>query len=117
MAAIAAAAMALLSRVFPAAVRPTRPLPRAVVCSAMASASVGGQPGSSSRIASATWVRRDHIATRAPQVCGTRARKPRTRQSDAGLALTAGRDSNVSSTTALGHTYAGQRKVEMHTWQ
>ena len=48
MAAIAAAVMALSLRAFPAAVRPTRPLPRAVVCFAMASASAGEQPGKSS---------------------------------------------------------------------
>jgi len=54
MAAIAAAMIALSSSALPAAVRPTRPLPRAVVCSAMASASAGGQPGNSFRIAFAT---------------------------------------------------------------
>ena len=40
-------------------------------------------------------------------------RKARPRQSDAGVALPSGRDSDVSTAAAYGHTYAGQRKVDM----
>ncbi len=36
---------------------------------------------------------------------------------DAGGALAAGRNSNVGTATTHGHTHAGQRNVEMHTWQ
>jgi hypothetical protein len=39
------------------------------------------------------------------------------RDSDAGVALAAGRDTDVGTAAAHGHTYAGQRKVEMHTRQ
>jgi len=39
------------------------------------------------------------------------------RDSDAGVALAAGRDSDVGAAAAYGHTYAGQRQIEMHTRQ
>jgi len=43
--------------------------------------------------------------------------KARARQSDAGVALAAGGDSEVGTTGAYGHAHAGQRKTEMHTRQ
>jgi hypothetical protein len=48
-----AAVTASLSSARPAAVRPTRPLPRMAVCAAMARASAGGQLGNSSKMVSA----------------------------------------------------------------
>ena len=43
--------------------------------------------------------------------------KARARQSDAGVALAAGGDSDVGTAAAHGNTYAGQREVEMHSRQ
>jgi len=43
--------------------------------------------------------------------------KARAGQSDAGVALAAGGDSDMGTAAAHGHTYAGQRQVEMYTWQ
>jgi len=61
--------------------------------------------------------RRGHTAPWAPLVCGTPARKGPYQQSDAGIALAAGRDSNVSSTTANGHTDAGLGQIQVQSGQ
>ena len=44
-------------------------------------------------------------------------RNTRARQSDARIALTAGGDTDVGTAAAHGNTYAGQRKIEVHSWQ
>jgi hypothetical protein len=43
--------------------------------------------------------------------------KAAARQPDAGVALTVGCDSDMGTAAAHGHTYAGHRKIEMHTRQ
>ena len=60
------------SRFRPAAVRPTRPLPRAAVCAAMEAASFAGSPGNIARISFVI------LATRS-RSCSARATAPRAR--------------------------------------
>ena len=43
--------------------------------------------------------------------------KARAWQSDAGVALAAGGNSDMCTASAHGHTYTGHRKIEMHTRQ